>query len=252
MTIPTLTINTEPIGVELPLARNSIGGSFVVSAARGPAVCGCGMLMANFLQLDIPDLPQLTFAANLHLSISMCPVHNQCSTIFDREPQLPERFWLKREMAYVQGGGTMLYPIHYRATLHANSAHELTLPPDPWICERKLFLSATNELIDSEWPMEPIAGAPPEYYHRSALGCFKIGGFPSWLQDPEFRRCCCGANMRFICQIPAHYEFPITDAAPRQFDWWDVRSYRLFLGNQIYIFACEQRCCEDAVLVVNE
>jgi hypothetical protein len=39
---------------------------------------------------------------------------------------------------------------------------------------------------------------------------FKVGGIPSWIQDPEYYVCSCGGTMRFICQLPGDHGFPKT------------------------------------------
>jgi hypothetical protein len=81
---------------------------------------------------------------------------------------------------------------------------------------------------------------------------FKLGGTPSWAQDPERYRCACGAEMRYLAQVPENFGFIKQEEAPEQPDAFDDDSYGLFLGNEVYFHACAARCHPGAVWPINQ
>jgi hypothetical protein len=53
--------------------------------------------------------------------------------------------------------------------------------------------------------------------------------------------------MRFLCQLPENYPFRKAKNAPAQPDPFSQTDYGLFLGNAVYLLACEARCSPFAV-----
>lgn len=235
-----------------PAARNSIGGGPILPLGMSVPQCTCGQTMLQFLHFDIPTLEQLSFAADCHLSIFMCPVHNECSDFGVQQREYPPEYWNMRHSAY-SPKGNYAYPLHFRLSLfhcessdvtHADSGHLQHLP------------LRMQEMIDQAgqawWEHDPRAA--PEYNSISSLPMvFKIGGLPNWFNEPSrSNTCACGARMRFLCQIPENFAFPKTADAPSQPDSFSYDDYCLFLGNAIYIFACEARCHPHALVAYND
>ena len=80
---------------------------------------------------------------------------------------------------------------------------------------------------------------------------FKVGGTPSWAQDPEYYRCACGADLMYLCHVPEGMEFAVHPGQPEQpYSLGD--SYGLFLSNEVYLLACPAHCDPAAVWPVNQ
>src|SRR5262249_16386205 len=71
---------------------------------------------------------------------------------------------------------------------------------------------------------------------------FKLFGVPAWLQDPEEHECSCGARMRLLLQLPGNSGFDRSEVAAQQPNSFSADEYCLFLGNQLYLLACERQC----------
>src|SRR6185503_9030224 len=87
----------------------------------------------------------------------------------------------------------------------------------------------------------------PASHFLVGSGGVKVGGTPSWVQQPEVHVCCCGSRMAFIGQVPLDHPFPKLPDAPEQPDTFSAEDYCLFLGNETYLFACERQCHPGAV-----
>lgn len=81
---------------------------------------------------------------------------------------------------------------------------------------------------------------------------FRVGGEPAWMQGPEHLTCACGADLRFLAQIPEDFGFAKLPDAPAQPASWSDNEYGLFLGNGVYLLACPNRCNPAAVWPVNQ
>ncbi|MBU2669415.1 hypothetical protein KOI35_38475 [Actinoplanes bogorensis] len=203
-TVETLT--------EAPVAgdRNTIGGWPVLPGGEWPA-CFCGTPMVFFFQLDIPgDVPVFGGA---HLLVFQCPEHDDPAF---GPVQLPDRYWDAVTEPYE--GRFWRFFLHTAGTPSAEA--------DPLVDPRRLALHPAEEQVSE--------------YGRGVAG-FKVGGVPSWAQDPEHYRCSCGTDMTFLCQVPENFGF----------DMWPMRDRdnqaQLFLGNEVYIFACPARCHPQAL-----
>ncbi len=70
----------------------------------------------------------------------------------------------------------------------------------------------------------------------------KIAGQPAWINDEVDLNCTYGGKLQFLCQFAEGFEF---------FYGQGRTDYtHLFLGNQIYFFACDQQCSPYAVIAV--
>jgi hypothetical protein len=225
-------------------ARDSIGGRPVLPAGFDWPACDCGERMVLFLQFDILQEFGLPFAQGSHLSVFMCPVHNDAPEMFDA-PQLPQGFWDRRRMI---DGQTRFYEL----LLHRPNSPETVHTPDSVLLPQHLRFTRQAEVPDSE----DVSLQEHSAYPGVSLSVgeliggiqeFKVGGQPSWAQTPEVHRCCCGAEMRFLCQVPDGYPFPKRPDAPAQPDSFSDDDYCLFLGNEVYLFACEAQCDPRAV-----
>ena len=86
-----------------------------------------------------------------------------------------------------------------------------------------------------------FADAPDDEYYRIA-----VGGEPEWVQDEESFTCSCGSPMEFVCQVSDSFQFLKLPDAPEQPDGSSARGYVLFLGNEVYVFACARQCEDPA------
>jgi hypothetical protein len=186
--------------------RNTVGGWPVL----GPGVewpdCTCGVRMALFFQIDVPeDIPHF---GGEHLLFFQCPVHNDPS---DGPRQLPERFW---ETPLGCNDTAFWRILRHRGDLVAAE-------PDPLMEPRRLVLRAAGP--DDEWD-------------------FRIGGAPAWVQGPEPHTCACGTEMEFLLQVPENYGFRTRPGTPEQDGAFSSTDYGLLLGNIVYVLACPKRC----------
>lgn len=81
---------------------------------------------------------------------------------------------------------------------------------------------------------------------------FKVGGAPSWAKRPEFYTCACSADLVYVCQAPENMDFAVHPGQPEQPDSVRPDAYGLFLGNEVYLLACPDRCDPAAVWPVDQ
>ncbi|GAA1615356.1 hypothetical protein [Actinoplanes couchii] len=139
-----------------------------------------------------------------HLTVFQCPVHDDAAY---GPARLPDRYW-----------------------------DEVTSPFDGVFWQ--ISISGSDAPAAAAEPLlRPLRlELRPETGPADAHG-FKLGGTPSWAQEPEPHWCACGTEMTLLCQIPENFGF----------DMWPMRDDRaeqaqLFLGNEIYLLACPARC----------
>ncbi|GAA3499579.1 hypothetical protein ACF09G_09695 [Streptomyces albogriseolus] len=209
-----IEIGTEPL--DRP-ARNSVGGwPYFVDGQEWPR-CFCGERMALFFQLDVPE--DIEFFGGEHLSVFHCAHHNEASDPVTADGRLVPRFW------------------------------EAPQPPFPGSFWRVL-LQRDPGIPEAE--PEPAVRALPLTLRPAQDTYFKVGGTASWAQSPEYYRCACGSELAFVCQVPENWEFGVRTGAPVQPDSIRDDAYLLFLGNEVYLLACPQRCDPAAVFPVNQ
>jgi hypothetical protein len=168
--------------------------------------------MILFFQFDILVEFELPFQIGSHLSIFMCPEHNEIPS-FDQFHQLPVAYWDKTEG-------------HWYATL-SKPCSEVQFASPQFLQPAKLVMSNSAK---NHWSLS-------------------VGGEPLWLQDPEQFACACGSDMHFVCQLSDGFQFPKLSEAPEQPDSSSADDYVLFLGNEVYVFACPNQCNPRAVWV---
>lgn len=210
--------------------RDSIGGYPVLAQDQEWPICGlCHTKMVCFFQLDLQKKFDLPLKSGSHLTVFMCPVHNDApSDNITEHGRLPEEYWLK-----TYG--------HYRITLNHPRLKEAERPPepDPYLVHHHLEFVQLEEEIDWDGVVE------------RGIVCFKVGGVPSWRETPEYNLCACGAEMVFVCEIPAAFPFLKTDSAPVQPDGLSRSAYHLFLGLETYIFVCKDICTPHSLWAVS-
>jgi hypothetical protein len=237
-------------------ARSTIGGHPILPKGIYWPHCCCGERLILFFQLDIREEFGLPFATGSHLSVFMCPVHNDAWKSPTTQ-RLPQRFWESR-ITYDGLDGfyhMMLFPPGQVEQIHSCEPH---------LECRRLEFQKTVEVIDSDFYDDdyegmrdpvPVPGANTRWpgvckvvdsWHRGIDG-FKVGGQPCWSNRAEVHTCCCGSPMDFICQVPSDYKFPARVGAPEQPGGCWLDGYVLFLGNNNYIFACRKQCSPYAV-----
>lgn len=194
-------------------ARNSMGGWPFLDEAQEWPECFCGERMALFFQLDIPlDLEH--FGGD-HLLVFHCRTHNDASDPPTATGRLVPRYWDAPQLHY---------PRPFWRVLLQRHAERPTPEAEPSLRSLPLALS-------------PFVDTPDR--HGTGAQTFKVGGTPSWAQEPEHYTCACGADLVYVCQVPENMEFgDDTDA--------------LFLGNEIYLLACPSHCDPAAVWPVNQ
>lgn len=196
--------------------RDGIGGAPILREGQEWPVCQCGERMVLFFQLDVRAEYGLPFAAGSHLLAFMCWKHGDAN--------LPPAPGTKR-LPDGYGGTT------WRFLLNKPGA-EVTLAEEPHL--------------------KPATFQATEQDDGGGVQGFKVGGAPSWAQDPERYRCSCGADMAFVCQVPANFRFLTREDQPEQPGWFSSDDWVLFLGNETYVFACTAQCRPDAVWPVNQ
>ncbi len=206
------------------LSRDSVGGVLLLDAEEPPVCAICGGRLALFLQSDVREGFGLAVTAGSHLVVMMCPFHNDIPELLPAG-RLPDRYW-------TEGAG------HCLLRLVPPTAPLRQLPEDPFVKAGALRFEPTEESVRA------VAGVA-----RGSQG-FKVGGVPSWTQDPESFTCCCGAEMLFLCQVPQDFPFPKREDAPEQPDAFSKVDYCLFLGNETYLFACARQCDPGAVWAI--
>lgn len=214
---------TEPLARP---ARNSVGGWPFLDDAQEWPECFCGTRMALFFQCDIPA--DVEHFGNDHLLVFHCRVHSDASQPPTADGRLVPRYWDAPQPPYARPFWRVL--LQRGATRPAAEA-------EPSVCALPLTL-------------RPFAD-PPDAYGLGAQ-VFKVGGAPSWAQYPESYRCSCGAELRYLCQVPEGMEFAIREGQPQQPDSTSADTYWLFLGNEVYLLACPDHCDPAAVWPVNQ
>ncbi len=195
-------------------SQDYVGGAYLAPKGHGLPCCTlCDRQMLPFLQFRLPVAAELPFVEGSRLSVLMCPEHNEIPS-FKSVETLPEAYW-------EQGEG------HWYASLEKPELTQRVAAPP-------ILQAAELVLVDQ----------PTETNYRIA-----VGGAPEWLQGAERFIYGCGTPMEFVCQVSDGFEFPKLSSAPQQPDSSSARSYVLFLGNEIYVFACAQQCNPRAVWI---
>lgn len=201
--------------------RDSIGGRPLLPDDVLWPVCECGARMVCFLQLDIRPEFGLPFQPQSHLTVFMCPLHNDAPETFPQS-RLPDAYWERRRRC----DGQIRF---YEMALYKPGPKEVRHAEDAILAPKGLVF------------------APAQDDGAQGLQGLKVGGQPSWAQYPESHLCSCGSPMRFLCQIPENWPFAKKPGAPEQPDSFSNDDYCLMLGNEVYIFACEAQCNAHAL-----
>jgi hypothetical protein len=210
--------------------RATIGGQPILPDDQPWPTCRlCKAEMIFFFQFDLQKNFDLPLKSLSHLLVFMCPIHNDIPTqlVEGNEQQLPEEYWRKSFG-------------HYALLLNKPGAKETARQTDEHIAKRVVTFSEAEEDVDWDGHME-----------RGTAG-FKVGGVPHWHYEAEYTRCACGAEMIFLCQLPAGFSFPTRKSAPEQPDTAASKAYQLFLGRPTYIFACKVQCTAYSLYAVTQ
>ena len=205
-----IEIGSEPADAGV---RNTAGGWPVLDVGLPWPACDCGERMVLLFQVDVPSA--LPVFGGDHLLVFQCPKHNDANYPPSGD-QLPERFW------DAPPGGQLRF---WQILLHRGDV--VAPEPDPYLQPRPLTLHQAEEQLSESG--------------RGRAG-FKLGGVPSWAQDPEHYLCQCGADMAQLCQVPEDFGFAKRPDQPMQPDTSNSDKYGLFLGNEVYIVACPEHC----------
>jgi hypothetical protein len=196
-------------------ARVNIGGAALLPFDTAYPKCRlCARPLLLFLQFDLPGELGLPFEAGSHITVFMCPEHNEIPS-FDRTSTLIGNYWESAEG-------------HWFAMLAKPKGQERSVRGPELLMQRALRMDDVAE---------------DEMYR---IG---VSGTPEWVQQPEHFICSCGSPMHFVCQISDSYKFTRQANAPEQPDSCYSDGYVLFLGNETYVFACPQQCNPRAVWI---
>ncbi|WP_244210920.1 hypothetical protein [Amycolatopsis kentuckyensis] len=167
-----------------------------------------------------------------------CPSDNEAVGIEGIRDQLPERYW---DVPPVWGDPGRFWRIllHRDGTEPADDVEQHLRP------YRLSLRPGTEEVTAWQPDYDPVE-------RRVGRSEFKIGGVPSWAQDPESYRCACGAEMVYLCQVPIDMDFEKQANQPEQPDSCSSGYYGLFLGNEVYILACPAHCHPAAAWPVTQ
>jgi hypothetical protein len=231
--VPDIRIGFAAYAVEVgtePLAgpgRNSVGGwPFLAEGQEWPE-CFCGERMALFFQLDLPS--DLGPFGGDHLAVFYCRMHNDAAfPPLAEGRRLAKRFWDAPQPPE---------PGPFWRLLLQRGAALSAAEPEPSVCALPLTL-------------HPFIDDPDERGIGSQT--FKVGGTPSWAQDPESYRCACGTDLVYLCQVPENWEFDVYPGQPEQPCSFGADTYNFFLGNEVYLLACPEHCDPAAVWPVNQ
>ena len=205
--------------------RNSVGGHpFLPAEVAVPCCRICNEEMALFLQLCIRAEFGLPFQEGSQLIVFMCPSHNECSDGVGgdetEDGRQPEKYW-----ETVEG--------HYCLYLFPPGEFQ-PARLDKRISSRKLQFEQAEEEVQ-DWTD----------FKKGSYDS-KVGGVPGWMNYSVEEVCSCGGKISFVCQVSETEEF---EATPEYEDDFEA-PYTLFLGNQVYILACEEQCNPRAVVAV--
>jgi hypothetical protein len=205
-----------------PDCRDSVGGYAWRDPRRSWPLCRlCESRLVLFLQLETRAAFELPFAVGSQLAVYMCTIHNEIPHLLPA-PQLPPNYWSL-------GSG------HYALFLTQPGMSEASREEEPHLAACALRFQPDVDRV------RVLGGALV-----GAEG-FRLGGTPSWAQEPEPHTCCCGAQMAFVGQVPADFGFRRRTDAPEQPDSFSADHYCLFLGNEVYLFGCARQCHPQAV-----
>ncbi|MEZ0369768.1 MAG: hypothetical protein ACAI44_11845 [Candidatus Sericytochromatia bacterium] len=219
-----------------PDSPASLGGSPLLPADQPwPACEHCQTPMTFFLQFPVQAEWKTKLKPGSQLSLFMCLKHSD-PLMPPLQPklkgELPQRFW------------------ELKASDREYSQFLLQLTPPE---QALVAQSARPGLVPRSLRFEPHAEAlQPGGRTKLGEALFKIGGTPSWFQDPEKYTCCCGAAMDFLFQIPKDMEFPKQSEAPVQENTFSDDHYLFFLGNEVYVFACRAQCHPQALWPISQ
>lgn len=207
--------------------RSSVGGRPIMSRdAAWPHCKTCAVPMVQVLQLD--GIAGSPLRAGEHLLVFQCRDWNDIPEFPPESGTLPDGYWDRGEG-------------HYAFLLTPPGTDEQVLD-----AETALIIS---ELVPEETPeVAKEMGKAQKFV--AGKRAFKLGGVPSWAQGQRVLRCCCGAEMEFVIEVPADMPFPKDPSTPEQRNAYSKTKFYLFLGNEVYIFACSRRCHPQAVWAI--
>ncbi len=223
---PAHTIEVAPRPPERPV-RNSVGGRPFLDEGQEWPECFCGERLTLFFQLALP--PDLGPFGGDHLLLFHCRVHEDATIPEPTDDgRLVPRYW----DAPSEG-----YPAPFWRVLLQRRAVRPSKEAEPLLLTRELVLRPFSDVPDTR---------------GKGAQTFKVGGTPSWAQNPEHYQCACGADLVYVCQVPEDMRFAARSGAPERPEGVADDFHTLFLGNEVYLLACPEHCDPAAVWPVNQ
>ncbi|WP_198659054.1 hypothetical protein [Nocardiopsis sp. FIRDI 009] len=216
----TIEIGAEPL--EWP-SRNSVGGWPFLDEGQEWPECFCGERLVLFFQLDLPQ--DLGPFGGDHLLVFHCRAHNEVADPeLSDDGRLAPRYWDDPNESF------------WRVLLQRRAVRP-SAESEPSLRARPLTLRPFTDTLNERGKGAQI---------------FKVGGTPSWAQDPKHYQCACGAELVYVCQVPEDMGFAVVPGQPEQPDSGAEGHYDLFLGNEVYLLACPEHCDPAVVWPVNQ
>lgn len=199
-------------GPFVPGSRSTVGGpAWLPVGLPWPTCRLCGQALTLFVQVRLDAVPRIRPGSQL--SVFVCRTHDDVPSIVgvELDRPLPPDAW-------AQTAG------HVHVRLDPPEVELVEVPsPSAGLRPASLVPVPATEVVTEAGPLRArfFVGEPG----------FKIGGVPAWLQGRESYPCFCGSRMRLVLQVPEGQMFAT-----------DEREILLFLGNGLYVFACEAQC----------
>ena len=203
--------------------RASIAGNAIIPEGKTIPTCqNCGRELILFLQFDVEERFSLPFLPDSRFVLFACPHCNDIPRFefFYETGFLPQNYW-----DITEG--------HFFTALYRPGQPETVLKQLPYLQPFRLSFESFGPFKKDSFLQDTI----------------RVGGAPDWFQFPEEYTCSCGAKMEFLCEISESFGFPKRPEAPEQTNTFSEDEYCVFLGSEIYIFACPNQCHEQAIWI---
>lgn len=175
-----------------------------------PGTAGQAIPMVPVLQLFARDVPELPFPDGTDVcQVLWCPAEHGWAMDPIARVRWRDSMAVRDELIDPPAPGPDLGFQEYRprpCMLHPERVDEL---PDAWEIDEDLRDRVEAWAEERGWSY---------FYHLSAAPGTKVGGWPDWIQDPQYPDCACGRQMSHLLTV-ASCE-------------WDGESWRRWLPEQ--------------------
>ena len=214
-----ITVTTTPYTDGM---RNTIGGAPILRVGQTvPACQKCGQQLSLFLQFDVLDEFNVPFDNGSHFLLFSCATCDE----------IPSEQYCDGDETVQETYGSPVSDT-YALFLNRPGGPEMIAPRESVLKSRVLAFTETDESVHEC----EFVGVTSEDLS------FKVGGEPGWINYSVNLDCPCGGRIVFLCQIPDSWDFDAASGEPR---WLS-----LFVGNFVYILACDRQCSPHSLIAV--